>query len=176
MDDCIVEPWSNIRRSSPPLLLSGPLSRFTRGIGGRSPHGRYAARHIMQRVLRLCFFVALGSGCVTHKSCVVTTTPDHTEVTVAKTSRGLILGVGGFTTYAYEECTLRLPGQKVKYAGHEIQEVCDDPATNSYTGTISIFRNRKRVHVDLSLNDRAIDLNGMYHYLSLVVTNGRTQC
>jgi hypothetical protein len=118
----------------------------------------------MKRLSILCLLVALSSGCVTHKSCVVTSSPDYTDVELRKDWHGLILGICGFTTHAYDDSTFRLPGQKVEYAGSEIQEIPAKSVTNSYTGTISIFRDQKRVVVDLFLYGHPDELNGTYHY------------
>ena|SRR5271157_4537016 len=123
----------------------------------------------MKQLSILCLLVALSSGCVTHKSCVVTVAPDYTDVELRKDWYGLIYGVCGLTTHAYDDYTFRLPGQKIEYAGSEIQMISGTLFTNgyasmSYAGTISIFRDKKRIVVDLSLFGDPVELNGTYHY------------
>ena len=108
----------------------------------------------------------LNSGCVTHKSCVVKEAPDYTDVELRKDCHGLFYGVCGFTTHIGSDYTFRLPGHKIEYAGSEIHVISGTLTTNGYIGTFSIFRDQKRVVVDLYLFSKynPVLLNGTYHY------------
>ncbi len=107
----------------------------------------------------------LCSGCVWHRSCHVTLAPDATTVELSKDWYGLVPGICGFTTHASYDYTFKLPDHKTEYAGSEIQELpVDTIKTNLYGGTLSIFRDQKRVVVELSEYGHPFELNGTYHY------------
>ena len=122
-----------------------------------------AARCTLKRLCISAALVALCSGCVSHRSCIVTSSSTHTDLELRKDWHGLVPGICGFTTHASCDYTFRLPGEKSEYADKEIQGI-GLSAKSIYTGTISILRNQKRVVVKLNEDKHAFELNGKYWY------------
>ena len=108
----------------------------------------------------------LLSGCVSWKSCRVTSAPEHTDVELKYSGYGLFLGVCGFTTGGSYSYIFRLPGRKTEYRGDEVREISCKPDGFPYGGTLSILRDRKRVVVKLTQHGRKypFELNGTYRY------------
>ena len=108
----------------------------------------------------------LLSGCVSWKSCRVSSAPDHTDVELNKDYYGLVPGVCGFRTHASYGYTFRLPGLKTEYCGDEAREIPAKADSVPYGGTLSILRDRKRVVVKLTQHGRKypFELNGTYRY------------
>jgi hypothetical protein len=116
----------------------------------------------MQRLFLLLASMVLCCGCVSHKRCLVTSAVDHTDVEIRKDWYGVILGICGPVTHAFESFTFRLPGEKAVYRGDEVQQVPTQSVP--YEGEISILRERKRVVIDLTQGGHSFKYNGKYHY------------
>ena len=118
----------------------------------------------MKQFYMFSIVAALCSGCVSHRSCVVTTTPSHTDLEVRKDWYGLVPGICGFTTHVCYDYTFRLAGQRTEYADSDIQEISVVHRPSTYTGTVSVFRDQKRAVVKLRQGDAQFELNGKYWY------------
>jgi len=118
----------------------------------------------MKRFVILAASVALVSGCVSHRSCHVIETSDHTDVTLSLNVYGIVPGICGFTTHGGYGYTFRLSGQKTVYRGDEVWEISTTHEPVLYDGSIGILRDRKRVVVELNQKGYPFELNGKYHY------------
>jgi hypothetical protein len=116
----------------------------------------------MRRFFVLLASMALCSGCVSHKRCLVTSAPDHTDVEIRKDWYGLVIGICGPVPHAYESYTFRLPGERAVYRGEEVQQIPTQSVP--YEGAISIFRERKRIVIDLTRGGSPFVYNGKYRY------------
>jgi len=121
-----------------------------------------AALPRMQRLFLLLASIVLCCGCVSHKRCLVTSAVEHTDVEIRKDWYGVILGICGPVPHTFESYTFRLPGEKAVYRGDEVRQV-PTPSV-PYEGEISIFRERKRVVIDLTRGGHSFKYNGTYHY------------
>ena len=118
----------------------------------------------MKKFLVLFAAVALFSGCVSHRSCRVTSSPSHTDVELRKDYYGLVPGICGFITHGRLDYTLRLPGQKSEYHGKEVRDHPIIPDEPRYGGNLSIFRDTKRVVVKLTKYGAPFEMDGTYRY------------
>lgn len=104
------------------------------------------------------------SGCVSHRSCKVSSAPDHTDVELRKDYYGLVPGICGFHTHVCLDYKLRLPGRKSEYRGEDVRDQPIRPDEPRYGGTFSIFRDTKRVVVKLTKYGVPFEMNGTYRY------------
>jgi hypothetical protein len=116
----------------------------------------------MKRYFLLVTSMALLSGCVSQTRCIVGFSPDRADIQIRKDWYGLVPGICGFVTHATEGCTFRLPGDKVVYRGEEVEQF--PTQLFPYGGTISVFRDKKRVVIDLRRGDSPFEYNGKYRY------------
>src|SRR5438876_829188 len=77
---------------------------------------------------------------------------------------GVVPGICGLTSHGGYDYTLRLPGQKEVYRGDEVQDITATHKAISFDGSISIFRERKRVVVKLDEHGYPFEFNGKCHY------------
>ncbi len=107
---------------------------------------------------------ALFTGCVSWKSCRVTSVSGHTDVELNEDCYGLVPGICGFVTHASSGYTFRLPGLKTEYRGDEVRDISHEPDRVPYGGTLNILRDRRRVVVKLNRRGHPFELNGTYRY------------
>jgi len=77
---------------------------------------------------------------------------------------GVVFGPCTVTSHGGYDYTFRLPGQKEVYRGDEVQDITATHEAVSFDGSISFFRDRKRVVVKLDRHGYPFELNGKYHY------------
>ena len=118
----------------------------------------------MKLVVVLFASVAFFSGCVSHRSCKVASALGHTDVELRKDYYGLVAGICGFTTHGIVDYKLKLPGQKSAYRGEEVRVYQTIPLGPCDGGSLSIFRDRKRVVVKLIRGGVPFEMNGTYRY------------
>ena|ERR1051325_8673430 len=119
----------------------------------------------MKPILVLIASVVLCSGCVWHRSCHVTSTPDHTDVKLSLDAYGVVFGPCTVSTHGGYDCTLRLLGQKEAYRADEVQDITATHKAILFDGgSLSIFRDRKRIIVKLDEDGQPFEFNGKYHY------------
>jgi hypothetical protein len=119
----------------------------------------------MKPILILIASVALLSGCVSHTSCHVIETHDHADVTLSLNVYGIVPGICGFSTHGGYDYTLRLLGQKEVYLGDEVQDITSTHEAILFDGgSIAIFRDRKRIVVNLDEHGHPFEFNGKYRY------------
>ena len=97
---------------------------------------------------------------------------DYTTVEIRKDLHGLFIGHAGFMTHAEAyDYLFRLRGQGPVYADDEIQNVPVEIGgisamqdSRKFTGSISVFREKRRVAVNLNANGYPFESNGRFRY------------
>lgn len=112
------------------------------------------------------FAMLLCGGCVSHTKCIVYTGKSGSQLEVYQATRGLIPGIGGFTTHADSGCTFYLQGRKDTYAGSEVVSKGINSVPARYSGSICFFPAKERVAINLTQDGRPFEFNGTYHYHS----------
>ncbi len=118
-------------------------------------------------ILAVC--AAFLVGCVSHRSCILVTRAGSTILEIEKDLYGLVPGVCGFKSHAVAmHYRFVLHGDKAIYHPADIEPIpCDRYAmlyATNYEGSISVFRDKRRVVVSLTESGYPFEFNGRFHY------------